>query len=222
MKLAKISEIFKSIQGEGIWQKKAQIFVRFFGCNLNCRFCDTKQNSYKLMRVDQVIKSIDNFGSFHSVSLTGGEPLLQVDFIKDLTVVLKRLKKIVYLETNGVLHENLAKIIDLVDLISMDFKLPSSTGETPFWGRHQKFIKVAKNSNLFAKAVIGKDSAMADLDKVIEIIKKNKPDLLLVLQPEHPYESLLEKKLNDFKKKCIDSSISVKIMSQLHKKIGIK
>lgn len=222
MKLAKISEIFKSIQGEGIWQKKEQIFVRFFGCNLNCKFCDTKQNSYKLMRVDQVVKEVDSLGSFHSLSLTGGEPLLQVDFIKDLAAILKRSEKIVYLETNGVLYENLAKIIDLVNLISMDFKLPSSTGQLPLWDMHQKFIKVAKKTNLFAKAVIGKETTMADLDKAIEIIKKNKPDLLLILQPENPYEGLLEKKLSDFKKKCIDSLISVKIMSQLHKKIGIK
>lgn len=222
MKLAKISEIFKSIQGEGIWQKKEQVFVRFFGCNLNCKFCDTKQNSYELMRVDQVVKEVDSFGSFHSLSLTGGEPLLQVDFIKDLAVILKRSEKIVYLETNGVLYENLAKIIDSVNLISMDFKFPSSTGQLPLWDMHQKFIKVAKKTNLFAKAVIGQDTTIEDLDKAIEIIKKNKPDLLLILQPENPYEHLLEKKLSDFKKKCINNSISVKIMSQLHKKMGIK
>ncbi|MCF7870270.1 MAG: 7-carboxy-7-deazaguanine synthase QueE [Candidatus Omnitrophica bacterium] len=222
MKLAKIGEIFKSIQGEGIWQKKVQVFVRFFGCNLNCKFCDTKQNSYELMRVDQVIKNIDSLGSFHSLSLTGGEPLLQVDFIKDLAAILKRSGKIIYLETNGVLYKSLAKIIDSVDLISMDFKFPSSTGQLPFWDMHQKFIKIAKKTNLFAKAVIGKSTTMADLDKTVEIIKKNKPDLLLILQPENPDEHLLEKKLSDFKKKCINNSISVKIMSQLHRKIGIK
>jgi organic radical activating enzyme len=222
MKLAKISEIFKSIQGEGIWQKKEQAFIRFFGCNLNCKFCDTKQNSYELMRVGQVVKEIDNLGSFHSLSLTGGEPLLQADFIKDLGVNLKRSGKIIYLETNGVLYQDLAKVVDSIDLISMDFKFPSSTGQLPLWDMHQKFIKVAKKTNLFAKAVIGKDTVIEDLDKAIEIIKKNKLDLLLILQPENPYEYLLEKKLSDFKKKCLDSSISVKIMSQLHKKMGIK
>ncbi|MFO8052447.1 MAG: 7-carboxy-7-deazaguanine synthase QueE [Candidatus Omnitrophota bacterium] len=222
MKVARISEIFKSIQGEGIWQEKVQAFVRFFGCNLNCKFCDTKQNSYKLMRADQAMKGIDRLGGFHSVSLTGGEPLLQVDFIEDLTAILKRSGKSVYLETNGVLYENLAKIVDSVDLISMDLKLPSSTGQLPLWDLHRKFIKVAKKTNLFAKAVIGKDTTMADLDKAIEVIKENKSDLLLILQPENPYERLLERKLSDFKKRCIDSSVSVKIISQLHKKIGIK
>ncbi|MCF7873428.1 MAG: 7-carboxy-7-deazaguanine synthase QueE [Candidatus Omnitrophica bacterium] len=222
MKLAKIEEIFKSYQGEGLWQGKEQVFVRFFGCNLNCSFCDTKQDSYRLMQVNQVIEKIYSFGSFHSVSLTGGEPLMQVDFIADLIRALKDLGEIIYLETNGVLYKKLARIIDSVDMISMDFKFPSSSGQPPFWAMHRNFIKVAKRADLFIKAVIGRDTTFTDLEEAIAVIKKSKPNLSLVLQPENPYEKILEKKLIDFKKKCTDSSISVKIVPQLHKKLGIK
>ncbi len=222
MNTGKINEIFKSYQGEGLWQGKEQVFIRFFGCNLNCKFCDTKQSFYQLMPIAQVLERVNSFGRFHSVSLTGGEPLLQIHFLEALLPRLKKQGWALYLETNGVLYKNLAKIINYIDLISMDFKLPSSTGQFSYWRRHRNFIKVAQNTHLFAKVVIGRETLWEDLDKTIEIIKKIKPDLFLVLQPENPYESLLKEKLTVFKKRCTDGLISVKIIPQLHKKMGIK
>lgn len=219
---AKISEIFKSYQGEGLWQGRPQVFVRFFGCNLNCQFCDTKQNYYQTMQLEQVVKTIDSFKNFHSVSLTGGEPLFQINFIQELIRHLKRNGKIIYLETNGTLHKNLAKIVDCLDMISMDFKFPSSTGRPSLWQEHENFIKVAKNTNFFIKAVIGKNTTIKDLDKALMIIKKNNPDSCLILQPENPEEENLKDKLITFKKRCTDRAVSVKIVSQLHKKLGIK
>ncbi|MCF7916717.1 MAG: 7-carboxy-7-deazaguanine synthase QueE [Candidatus Omnitrophica bacterium] len=222
MMFAKINEIFKSDQGEGLWQGRSQVFVRFFGCNLKCQFCDTKQNDYKLMPIKEVIKTIDGFKDFHSISLTGGEPLLQVDFIQELIQHLKRKGQTIYLETNRTLYQDLAKVVDYLDMISMDFKFPSSTGQPSFWQEHENFIKIAENNNLFVKAVIGKNTTIEDLDMAIEIIKKNRPDLCLILQPENPHEHILADKLITFKKRCTDQAVSVKIVSQLHKKLGIK
>ncbi|MCF7874807.1 MAG: 7-carboxy-7-deazaguanine synthase QueE [Candidatus Omnitrophica bacterium] len=222
MKIAKIDEIFKSYQGEGPWQGKEQLFLRFFGCNLSCKFCDTEQKSYRLMSVAQVREEIDSLGEFHSISLTGGEPLLQVDFIEDFLSKVKKTGKIIYLETNGILYRNLAKIVDFVDMVSIDFKLPSSTGRGPLWGMHEKFIKAVKNVDAYLKVVVGKNTTIDDLDKTLTIIKKNRPDLLLVLQPENPYEDLLKEKLSNFKKRCRKKSVFVKIISQMHKKTGIR
>ncbi len=56
---AKISEIFKSIQGEGPYQGINQVFVRFFGCNLCCRFCDTKPNSFALKDTQELLSIFD-------------------------------------------------------------------------------------------------------------------------------------------------------------------
>ena len=78
---AKIADIFRSIQGEGIYQGVDQIFVRFFGCNLECGYCDTELLSYTEKTVDQTIREILNLGECHSVSLTGGEPLIQSCFL---------------------------------------------------------------------------------------------------------------------------------------------
>ena len=62
------------------------------------------------------------------MSLTGGEPLLQVDFIKNLAPKIKERGLKVYLETNGTMPERLSEIIGHVDTVAMDVKLPSISG----------------------------------------------------------------------------------------------
>ena len=84
-----INEIFSSIQGEGILIGRRQIFVRFSGCNLDCNYCDTSKSRNPilgdLITKEELINKINNLitPDFHSISLTGGEPLLHSDFIKE-------------------------------------------------------------------------------------------------------------------------------------------
>ena len=82
--MAKIKEIFSSIQGEGPLVGYKQLFIRFCGCNLNCNYCDTdfELNFSKDFSAEEILEVINKNTDCHSVSLTGGEPLLQVDFIK--------------------------------------------------------------------------------------------------------------------------------------------
>ncbi len=219
---SKIVEIFKSIQGEGLYQGQKQVFVRFYGCNLKCAFCDTKSVFYAKESLSDIMSKINCFEDFHSVSLTGGEPLLQIKFLKKLAETLKMDRRKVYLETNGVLYQNLRDIIEYIDIISMDFKLPTSTNDRVLWDEHMKFLEIALKKEVFVKAVVGKNTSEADLMECIGIIKKVKPDLFFVLQPQNPYESLLENKLKTFKRICLNHKINVKILIQMHKKLGIK
>jgi len=82
-----ITEIFKSIQGEGTRAGRPCIFVRLTGCNLRCTWCDTEyafQGGQK-MSVDDVVERIELLNQLPNgepagvplVELTGGEPLLQ-------------------------------------------------------------------------------------------------------------------------------------------------
>ena len=154
-----LCEIFSSFQGEGLYVGERQIFLRFAGCNLSCQYCDSPQalivpKTFKIETipgsrkceqhnnpagVEQLIDLVNSLdkpaGIHHSVSLTGGEPLLQVDFLKKLIPLIKRK---IYLETNGVLPDHLAEIIDLIDIIAFDIKLPSATGLSPYWKEHRK------------------------------------------------------------------------------------
>ena len=72
-----IKEIFESIQGEGPYIGVNQLFVRFSKCNLNCDYCDTDfQTNLKEYTETDFINEINKYNNIHSVSLTGGEPLL--------------------------------------------------------------------------------------------------------------------------------------------------
>ncbi|MBU1112488.1 MAG: 7-carboxy-7-deazaguanine synthase QueE [Candidatus Omnitrophica bacterium] len=219
---AKISEIFKSIQGEGLYQGREQVFVRFFGCNLNCRFCDTRFEFFKEATLEDLVVEINSFGSGHSVSLTGGEPLLQVGFLGDLIKELKKQGQTTYLEANGTLPDKLSQVIDNIDIVAMDFKLPSSTGDRRFWSEHRKFLEIARSKKVFVKVVIGKNTQISDLEKAIEIVGETDREVPFILQPENPFEDELEDKLDNFKKICQKGLADVRVIPQLHKIIGVR
>src|SRR3989338_6029109 len=128
---ARISEIFRSIQGEGKYTGVPQVFVRFFECHMHCAWCDTPDSigdgrrEFKEFSPKELLKEIRPlFENCHSASLTGGEPLLQADFIKEFIPLLKSAKLKIYLETSGVLFKELKRVVKDADIISMDFKLP--------------------------------------------------------------------------------------------------
>jgi organic radical activating enzyme len=219
---AKICEVFKSIQGEGLYRGVDQVFVRFFGCNLECSFCDTKLQSFQDISLPELLEQINSFNGYDYVSLTGGEPLLQEDFVGVLAKALKEEKKKVYLETNGILHEQLDKVIENIDVIAMDFKLPSSTGLKDFWYHHREFLKIAQRKEVFVKAVVGLSTRIEDVRIALAVIQEVNPDISLVLQPENPHEGLLNEKLRYFDKVCRERKVRVEIISQLHKELGIK
>jgi organic radical activating enzyme len=219
---ANIAEIFYSFQGEGLYQGIPQVFVRFFGCNLACGFCDTRLGSYRSRELTEVLAAIYSYRDYHSVSLTGGEPLLQVGFLKRLARELQKKGKTTYLETNGTLPQSLKDVIDYLDIIAMDFKLPSSTGLRSFWPEHRKFLSIAKHKQVFVKAVIGPDTRMEDLHAAISLIKDVKEDIPFILQPQNPFEAELDSKLGYFKDICRQNLIMVRAVSQLHKKLAIR
>lgn len=201
-KEAFISEIFSSIQGEGLYIGERQLFIRFCGCNLNCDFCDTDfkkkefvkifdekenltqvKNPLSVLDLEKIVNSFLK-KPYHSISLTGGEPLLYSDFLTEFLPVLKKTSSsLIYLETNGSLPQKLKKVINFVDIIAMDIKLKSITGEKNHFEKNEQFIKVALNQNkeIFIKIILNKNYDEKELIKAINIIKKY--NLYLIIQP---------------------------------------
>ena len=135
---ARIVEVFDSIQGEGLYLGEKQIFVRFFGCNLSCSFCDTKPDRFMEYEPHELIKELKLYKSkYHSISFTGGEPLLAKDFLKEVFKATAKDGHRHYLETNGTLHFELEELIDYIDIVAMDVKLPSSSGMGNLWHQHR-------------------------------------------------------------------------------------
>ncbi len=224
MNTAKIAEIFESIQGEGIYLGQRQVFVRFFGCNLKCRFCDTPLEHFQEYDVEALKNEVLKYEGYHSLSLTGGEPLLQADFLKRFLDGMNGFRPKVYLETNGTLVSGLGKILEHIDIISMDFKLPSACACEPLWPLHEDFLKMASKKEVFVKMVVTQKTEEDDILSARSIIRKVKPDVPVVLQPDwsEAGPSLLEKLLS-FKRDLVLYGIrDVRILPQAHKLIGIK
>ena len=100
----KVSEIFKSIEGEGLRTGLPAVFIRLHGCNLRCSYCDSmyavEGSDYKQMSVAQILDAVKEFSSITHVTLTGGEPLIHQD-VEDLLSQLSDNDYRVNIETNG-------------------------------------------------------------------------------------------------------------------------
>ena len=193
-KLTNIREIFSSIQGEGLYVGEKQIFVRFCTCNLTCAYCDTDfkiQNSTKYSSFS-LYETLKNLNA-KTISLTGGEPLCEVDFLEEFLKEYKqKLNKKIYLETNGTLYNELQKIIDFVDVVSMDIKLQSATGQINRFFDNEKFIQVAlkNNKEIFIKVVFDENIKNDEISEISKIAKKY--SLTIVLQPKMPMNDALD------------------------------
>ncbi len=124
----KISEIFISIQGEGVEIGLPTVFVRLFACDLRCTWCDSmyavEGADFKEMTIEEVREEIERFDC-KRVCFTGGEPLIQQKELEILAKDLIRDEYNIVLETSG--HKNPPPVFWADScLISMDCKCPSS------------------------------------------------------------------------------------------------
>jgi len=219
---AKITEIFRSIQGEGKYVGSLQVFVRFLGCDMSCCWCDTssfkgdENSGSEELDTNEVVSRISRLaGGCHSISLTGGEPLLQKDFIKELLPLLKQKNFITYLETNGVLFSELGELIDDIDIIAMDIKMPSSTKDRAFWTEHEEFLKIAVQKDVFIKTVVTQDTRKEDIEKASNLIRGIDKNILLVLQPNTAdLNGDVVGKCLEYQKVCLKLLSDVRIVPQ--------
>lgn len=125
--LFRVSEIFSSIDGEGIRAGYPVTFIRLHGCNCSCSYCDstyaTESDDYTLMSMEEIINEVYNKGLFR-VTLTGGEPLNN-EFAYDLVLELRNRGYEVNIETNGSFPIHRFSHLNNT-IITMDYKCYSS------------------------------------------------------------------------------------------------
>ena len=121
-------ETFGAVDGPGI---RFIIFTQ--GCNLKCKYCQNRDtwahNGGTLYSVQQVLDKIDRYKNYiipsgGGVTISGGEPLIHVDFLIALFSELKKKNISTAIDTSGVFYltPNIKKIIDLTDLFLLDIK----------------------------------------------------------------------------------------------------
>ncbi|MCM0082054.1 7-carboxy-7-deazaguanine synthase QueE [Geomonas sp. Red32] len=204
---AAMVECFSSIQGEGILVGMRQAFLRFSGCNLSCAFCDTPgmtappaacqleitpgrrdfievPNPLCFSRVLTLIESWTAGwpGIHHSISITGGEPLLHGAFLAEWLPQLRKLLPI-HLETNGTLPAVLKPLMPHLDYVAMDIKLPSASGCEGLWDDHREFLRIASAAKAFVKVVIDQTTEDWEIQRACEIIAGIDRAIPLILQP---------------------------------------
>ena len=128
-----ISEIFYSLQGEGMLAGTPSVFIRTSGCNLRCLWCDTPYASWKPEGTEMKLGGIlaearRNWGARHVV-VTGGEPMIQDDIVL-LTQRLKEDDFHITVETAGTVFQPV-----VCDLMSISPKLSNSTPKRREGGR---------------------------------------------------------------------------------------
>lgn len=228
--IAKVVEVFESIQGEGKYAGVSQVFVRFAGCNLNCAWCDTSHardpqpGHFREMRPEELWGEVEGlWDGCHSLSLTGGEPLLHKDFLKEFLPIVRISKAPVYLETNGTLPGLLSEVIEDIDIVSMDVKLPSSTGCAEYWDEHVEFLRVAWGKDVFIKMVIAGTTTMEDIIRAVEMISKGDPTMPLFLQPNYfDLKTGVMDKCRKFQTYCSNYLSDVRIIPQMHKFMDLR
>lgn len=237
-----VTEIFSSIQGEGPYVGVRQIFLRLPKCNLMCPYCDTEIKVPQQFRMETIpgslhFNKIDNpvsldkllelllrtydFSIHHSLSVTGGEPLLWANELQVLLPFLREKRLNIYLETNGTLPDQLLQVLPWLDVISMDIKLPFD-GQA-FWDVHESFLRYSLQKEVFVKIVVHKETPMKDLLNARDLIAGVDPTILTILQPVTETQGIITPKplqLLEWQSLFLKKLINVRVIPQTHVFMG--
>lgn len=203
-----VNELFSSAQGEGICIGRRQLFVRFCGCHRHCLYCDTPVEPVPTVRIeripgsgrfdtaanpltpDRLLALVDELNrpdfAHDDLFLTGGEPLLHAAFLERfLPEARQRTGLPVHLETSGDLPEPFRRVVEWIDHVLMDIKLPSVTGEPASWEMHRDFLDIIgeEKTGATVKLVVSADASGDDLKQAAAIIRDSGAAAAVVLQP---------------------------------------
>lgn len=203
---AHIVEIFSSFQGEGPYTGERMTFVRFSHCSMRCQYCDTpqglcEQNTFRVeappgsglfveyknpISATNLSNIVSAFAD-RTLSITGGEPLEQARFLAGWLPSQAQSKRIL-LETNGIHHEVLDELLPYVHIVSMDIKLPSSSGTKPRWDEHSSFLQkaIASGRETYVKIVVTAKTSDRDIQNAITVVGRVNKFIPVIIQPATP------------------------------------
>jgi organic radical activating enzyme len=187
--LLKISEIFESLQGEGVSSGSPAIFVRLAQCNLHCTWCDTKYtwdfDNYRYEdevreRTAAEIAELVNASASRRVILTGGEPLLQQRALKELFARLAP-EIVVEVETNGTIAPE-PEALWRVNQWNVSAKLSSAGDPEQFRIKPDVLATFRGAACAYLKLVVRTEADFAEADALVQRLAW--PSERVLLMPE--------------------------------------
>jgi len=246
MTAAPLYEVFSSVQGEATHAGERHLFVRMAGCDLECRFCDTpasrripeacrihypggreetEPNPVPAERLDAHLRRLDDgAGPHHAIALTGGEPLLFVDYLRPLAEAWRARGLPVLLETGGHRPRDLARMIDAVDYVMADIKIASSSGHETDDETVRAFLRVSTRRECAVKVVVSQKTTDAEVERCARITEDAAPQAPLVLQPVSgsKFDPPSGEKLLALQRVAMRAHRAVRILPQIHKSLHVR
>lgn len=258
---ANVVEIFWSVQGEGTEVGRPSVFVRLGECDLRCAWCDSVDTWRPARRcrveqepgsgrfaerpepvpvaaiVDEVLRLREGAGTL--VSITGGEPLLQPEPVRELARALRAAGSRVLLETHGLAVDAIRRLAPELDVVSMDWKLASDVRRASdprhgpvadFHDAHEAFLRAAceglrADASIYVKIVVTPASRDDELREACERIARVAPATTLVLQPVTPSGPVREAPSATRMLACLALCrgwlADVRVIPQTHKQLGL-
>jgi organic radical activating enzyme len=160
----------------------------------------------------------------HSVTFTGGEPLLQSDAVRVLGTTVRNLGGRTWLETHGGRVRELESVISHLDFVSMDIKLRSSSGDFIPLDVHREFLEIARLAEVYAKVVVTPDTDDAELLEAAAMVASIGSQVTLVLQPVTPFAQVRSApspdRMLELQTLCLTAHPNVRVIPQTHKLMG--
>jgi organic radical activating enzyme len=235
-----VTEVFRSFQGEGLLAGTPQIFLRFAGCDRSCAFCDTPDARERRgektrihlgggkrwlrpnpWRAGDLAETVEGFGKL-PLWLTGGEPLLQADFLC-LFLPLVNEEHPAGLETHSLNPGALRKVAPHLRWISADAKLPSSTGEALDWNAFTASIEAGRGHGLSVKAVLTDTTEEEEVRRLFRCLSDLDGAIPLILQPVTPREGIGGPEFETLQALALEGRnhlSDVRVLPQVHRLAG--
>jgi pyruvate-formate lyase-activating enzyme len=163
----------------------------------------------------------------HALALTGGEPLMQVDFL-EAWLPRRDARLPLLLETAGIMPERLARVLPHVAIVSMDVKCPSNTGEKARWDEHEACLAavVAARREVYVKMPVDEGTLPEEVARGARMVTAIAPRAPLFLTPLTPPEgtrlTVSVGTLERLHALASTEHADVRVLPQLHKLLGIR
>ena len=236
--MVQLSEIFTSIEGEGILIGTKTMFIRMAGCHLGCIWCDTgyalpfdSGKAYTLEHVKKMI-SEELRPNTYKVNFTGGEPLLQHLAVADLAKFIKDKGLKTYLESSCFDSHRFEKVLPFIDISKIEFKMSDSEAVD---SEHRATLlinerecldmSIAWSKTTYIKVVVTASSSIEEFRKLLHdtFAHIQTRDLAgFIIQPSSGMEAPSLETLLDFYDATYPIYHNVRIIPQLHKLIGVR